>query len=408
MGALSDDMPRLIDEAEDAMRRTFAQMNRERDPAELRTGQREQGLGRAAANLSSKLPTIDPLALAGKPILARRWAVRDWIPHGAVTMLSGDGGVGKSLLAMQLLTASAIGTAWLGQETMPCRALGLFCEDDADELHRRQADINAHYGIDFGDLENLLWVSRVGEGSVLMEFERDHGEPTEVFKQVHAAARDFGAQLIVLDSLHDLFSGNENFRPHARAFVSLLRGLARDCDGSVVLNAHPSISGLQTGTGMSGSTAWNNAVRSRLYLTRPRVDAGKEIDDRERILSRMKANYTGMGDALHMRWEDGAFKPEEVRSGVFRAIERRSAETAFLAALDALDTQGRRVSANSAANNYAPRIMKNLASCQAIKRRDLTMAMERLLGDGRIVIQEYGRPSNPSTRVVRATSEKPA
>jgi len=55
------------------------------------------------------MPTIDPLALAGKPIPARRWAVRDWIPHGTVTMLSGNGGVGKSLLTMQLLTAAAIG-----------------------------------------------------------------------------------------------------------------------------------------------------------------------------------------------------------------------------------------------------------------------------------------------------------
>ncbi len=268
--------------------------------AEVEQRDREQSWTAANPNYRiTKMPTIDPLGLADKPIPARRWMVRDWIPHGAVTLLGGDGGVGKSLLAMQLLTAAAIGKSWLGQETMPCRVLGVFCEDDADELHRRQHDINRHYGIEFGDLENMMWASRVGDDSVLMTFNGDHGEPTERFQQIHDAAQDFGAQLIVLDSLHDLFGGNENFRPQARAFVNLLRSLARDCDGAVVLNAHPSLSGLSSGSGMSGSTAWNNAVRSRLYLTRPKVE---EVDDQERVLSRMKANYSGSGDALRMRW----------------------------------------------------------------------------------------------------------
>ncbi len=45
--------------------------------------------------------------------------VRGLIPRGAVTMITGDGGVGKSLLAQQLLTAAAIGRDFLGCETTP-------------------------------------------------------------------------------------------------------------------------------------------------------------------------------------------------------------------------------------------------------------------------------------------------
>ncbi len=372
--------------------------------AEVEQRDREQSWTAANPNYRiTKMPTIDPLGLADKPIPARRWMVRDWIPHGAVTLLGGDGGVGKSLLAMQLLTAAAIGKSWLGQETMPCRVLGVFCEDDADELHRRQHDINRHYGIEFGDLENMMWASRVGDDSVLMTFNGDHGEPTERFQQIHDAAQDFGAQLIVLDSLHDLFGGNENFRPQARAFVNLLRSLARDCDGAVVLNAHPSLSGLSSGSGMSGSTAWNNAVRSRLYLTRPKVE---EVDDQERVLSRMKANYSGSGDALRMRWEEGVFKPEEHQGGIFDTIERHAHETAFLGALDTLNRQGRKVSANPAANNYALKLMTRRSECRGIRRRDIESAMERLFSDGLIVVEEYGRPSSPSARIVRATPEE--
>jgi hypothetical protein len=38
--------------------------------------------------------------LAGKPVPERAWLVENWIPSRQVTLLSGDGGVGKSLLAM--------------------------------------------------------------------------------------------------------------------------------------------------------------------------------------------------------------------------------------------------------------------------------------------------------------------
>jgi hypothetical protein len=36
--------------------------------------------------------------------------------------------------------------------------------------------------------------------------------------------------------------------------------------GSVVLIAHPSLTGINTGTGISGSTQWHNSVRARFYL----------------------------------------------------------------------------------------------------------------------------------------------
>ena len=110
----------------------------------------------------------------------------------------GDGGVGKSLLAMQLATACATDNQWLGRAAMPCKVLAVFCEDDQGELHRRQNDINQHYGVGFGDLENMNWVSRVGDDAVMMTFGRDDiGEATEFFQQTarrHGEARFRGAR----------------------------------------------------------------------------------------------------------------------------------------------------------------------------------------------------------------------
>jgi RecA-family ATPase len=44
--------------------------------------------------------------LAEKPVPQRRWIVPDWIARQQVTLLTGQGGVGKSLLALQLMVAA--------------------------------------------------------------------------------------------------------------------------------------------------------------------------------------------------------------------------------------------------------------------------------------------------------------
>jgi hypothetical protein len=103
------------------------------------------------------LAYIDPITLHGQPVPERRWLVEGLVPHGAVTLLGGDGGLGKTLLAQQLVTAAAIGKKWVGLPTAAVKAIGVFCEDDRDELHRRQSDINRHYGCEMGDLEHCRW-----------------------------------------------------------------------------------------------------------------------------------------------------------------------------------------------------------------------------------------------------------
>jgi RecA-family ATPase len=85
-----------------------------------------------------ELPVISADALADKEVPPRSWLVRDMIPDRTVTMVSGDGAVGKSLLALQLAVAVAMGAReWVG--TLPEAGSVLFvsAEDDIDELHRR-------------------------------------------------------------------------------------------------------------------------------------------------------------------------------------------------------------------------------------------------------------------------------
>lgn len=344
------------------------------------------------------LDVIDPTTWQDQPIPPRRWLVDGLIPVGAVCMLGGDGGLGKSLLAMQLLTACATGKQWLGRPTLECPAFGVFCEDPADELQRRQADICRHHDIAFSDLASLALLSRVGQENALCYFAGDTGrcEPTNLLGDILNQALGFEARLVVLDSLHDLFTGNENNRVQARAFVGLLRQIALEIDGAVVLTAHPSLAGRNSGTGESGSTAWGAAVRSRLYLRKP---DGAERD--ERVLASMKANYSASGDEVRLKWREGVFVPEEAEGGMVAVLNRKRAEAAFLACLDASNREGRDVSASPQASNYAPKVFARRKERDGRKVADFEAAMEELFSAGRIKVEEVGRTGDRRRRIAR-------
>ena len=57
-------------------------------------------------------------------------------------------------------------------------------------------------------------------------------------------------------------------------------------------------------------------MRSRLYLVRAE---GEDADPDERTLTRLKANYAGVGEVIRARWTDGAFVALDAPTGVDRA-----------------------------------------------------------------------------------------
>jgi hypothetical protein len=280
-------------------------------------------------------PIIDPRSWAGKPIPQRQWVVDQWVPMNYVTALYGDGGLGKTLLAQQLLTSVATGRDWLGQPVRTLRAFGLLCEDHEDDIHINQERINLAYWLDYKELGDLRFWPSVGFDNLLMTFDgRDtaNGQLTGFFGMLLDEIRQFGARFVVLDTAADLFGGNENVRNQVRQFIANACGrIAREIEGAVFLCAHPSLSGMASGSGSSGSTAWNNTVRSRLYLAQPKAEDGEEVDPDIRVLTRKKSNYARAGETLTVRWTDGVLvrveaasqqDEEDVRRRVLEEIRR--------------------------------------------------------------------------------------
>ena len=59
------------------------------------------------------LPFINLATWHDAPVPERQWVVRDRVPLAAVTLMSGEGGVGKTILALHLAVATALGRDWL-------------------------------------------------------------------------------------------------------------------------------------------------------------------------------------------------------------------------------------------------------------------------------------------------------
>lgn len=347
------------------------------------------------------LSVFSAASLEGLPVPVRKWHVRDWIPGDTVTLLYGDGGTGKSLLALQLLVSTAIGRPWLNRltETGPC--LFITAEDSRQEVHIRLADVARESKVPLSAMSNLHIVSLAGEDAIIAapEGRSTALSPTALFSAIEQHIAALRPRLVVLDTLADLFGGNEIDRSQARQFIGLLRGWALQYEVAILLLAHPSVSGMAKGTGASGSTGWNNSVRSRLYFDRIRAEDNSEPDPDARVLRSMKSNYGRIGDEIVVRWQRGIFAPDAVVSvGGDPVSVAAKAERVFVELLRKYIAQNRYVSV-SEGKSSAPFIFAKDAALQGVNKKELKAAMERLLVRGVIENAPYGAPSKKMFRL---------
>lgn len=328
-------------------------------------------------------------ALAGKTPPSREWVIEPWLPRKTVTLLVGAGGVGKSLLAQQLCTSIAGNIDWMGKVRRGA-AIGLFCEDDHDELWRRQADICESMGTDMASLDRWLKIEgRAGRFNTLTYF-GDHGviEDSPMLASLREQLADYeleGLQLLVLDNVAQMFNGGdggENDRAKVTAFCNHLTGLAIDHNMAVLLLAHPAKA---ADSEFSGSTAWENAVRSRLWLRRESDDPNSRV-----ILTRRKANYASRGGDVPLVWADGAFRRTDGKRSMTEILAELSREQhvqdAILHALQWMEERKLTASHKKQAGNYLPREMKKRGLADGYSTAELTEAMDKLIGNKRIEV----------------------
>jgi len=336
---------------------------------------------------------LKPVCVAdwqGRPVKPREWVWPPNLPRGAVTGLTGPPGAAKSTLSQQICTHLPLGRSFLGTDIPLGTALYITCEDDLDELQRRQVKINAALNIDMKDVPDLHLDSWVGEDAQLVNVLNGIFTRTPRFYALDEMIGDLKADLVVLDLLADLWNGNESDRQAVNGFVkSHLAYLSRRHNAALLGLYHPSLSGMATGTGTSGSTAWEGSFRSRLYLDRP------DSDTDTRTLKRMKANYAGLGEHK-LVWVDGYLVPE---SDLSRTPEEKNEEywrTGFLTCLQHCNQNNMDVSPSPNSPHYHGKLFPDLWTNldrrrRKIMRKQFEKVYMSLVVEGTVMIEKDAR-----------------
>jgi RecA-family ATPase len=183
------------------------------------------------------------------------------------------------------------------------------------------------------------------------------------------------------------------------AFANHMQALAMVAGGSVTVLSHPSLAGIATGSGISGSTAWHGAFRFRMYLTSSKPEGGEQPDGDLRELQFRKNQYGPVAESIVLRYRRGLFLPEAGMSGLERLAREQAADEAFLTLLGRFEREGRNVSDKQTSPTYAPALFCKETEAKGLRKDDLVASMRRLFETGKIHVENYGRPSRPYSRL---------
>lgn len=226
-----------------------------------------------------------------------------YLPMGVVSMFGAHGGTGKSTIALMLAVSVVVGRELFGVHVRQGKSIFVSLEDSPQIVRYRLAKICSIWSIDPKALQGNLQIVDGTEYPELFSAEsRSAGTTTDTYFELRRMVQDHKASLLIIDNASDAYGGDEIQRRQVRAFIRALGELAKISDCAVLLLAHvdktTSKNQLSQGKeGYSGSTAWHNSVRSRLFMTRK--------DNDFLLIEHQKSNLGKLQEPLNLFWPDG-------------------------------------------------------------------------------------------------------
>ena len=330
----------------------------------------------------------------------RDWAIKGWLGMAHVTLLAGIGGIGKTLMGQMIGSALTIGRTFISEIPQPRPVLMWAAEDDHDELWRRQHAIATHFGTSLQHFAGKFIVESYADRDCTV-MDLDIGGrlvETPMLEELREQIRDYAAEVVILDNAARLFGGKESDRNQVTRFVAALNGVASGA--AVLLLAHP---GRAIGSEFSGSSAWENSARARMFLTDRQPDEppseNEEPTSDVRYLAKRKTNYS-IRDICTFRYEGGVLVAREpIGGGTFAYLDERREDRIVMEAFAKL-TNGlnQQPTDGSSSPNYLPTLIQRFSLSDGCSKRNLDKAMRRLMKDGKLQREEIGRYGNRNPR----------
>lgn len=338
----------------------------------------------------------------------RIWRLSHWLSVGP-TLFAGRGGIGKTLVAQTLATALCVAQNYIDQVDEPVTVLFWACEDEHDELWRRQINICDYFGIRLSALEGKLYLEpRLGLENTL--FAPVFGRPawTPLRDELKSQINDYKADILIADNTSQLFGCNENERHSVTSFVNGLVGLVTDRAFSQLILSHPAKA---EGSEFSGSTAWENSVRMRWFMGTALPDQQEpeegEADPNVRYIAKRKSNYS-VRDYRKIIFDAGVFKPEAQQGTISQrynfAARKEGAENTVLFAVNKLNGLSIRIVDAYNSPDYLVRKMQSMKLMQDYTPKELADAMAGLRLQGRLIETKVGNYPNRQPKLGLAVS----
>lgn len=325
------------------------------------------------------LPALKALSIhdvISHPSPAPAFVWDGYLPRGVVSMLAAHGGTGKSTIALLLCVATSLGRPLFGVDTAQCNTLFVSLEDSPSVVRHRLANICQKWDVNPASFDGKLTIVDGTDNPELFTADsRNAGVKTRTYFEMNQLVKSCEVGLVVVDNASDAYGGDEIQRRQVRAFIRALMEVAKPVNCALLLLAHVDkttsrANKSENSEGYSGSTAWNNSVRSRLFM--------KRDESGNLTIEHQKSNLVGRcHEPLTLTWRDGELPQLANSIEIFldpqvAAIRSKADDERCITLLKMIDefaSRGQFCSPATTSKNHVHAVLKSEPEFQGLRLR---------------------------------------
>lgn len=216
------------------------------------------------------------------------WFWNQRIPLGALTMIQGDPGIGKSFITAAIATTASIGGVFpCGQKIEPCRVVFVSTEDDPKRVLRPRFDV---LKANLGMIDVLATDKKREDGTPIL------GDRPITIEMIFRRVEKVGAKLLILDPLIETMAAlgvDVNKSNEVRPVLAKMRDLSARLNCATVIVHHQNkMSGAKSLYRSVGSIDIPASMRSVFAV-------GADPDDPDtRAFAHVKSNWSRLQPAI--------------------------------------------------------------------------------------------------------------
>ncbi len=226
----------------------------------------------------------------------QHFILEPFLPFRSIILFDGLGETGKSLLAMQLALCMASGKPFLNSLADKQRTFYFTAEEDEFAFNDRLIKLMKGLNITNDDLAgNFRWLSVFSEDFKcpiyrLFEIVRGGVEKTAFYDYLLNIIAHFSPQLVILDSLVNLYGLDENNSSHASIFMESLKMIAKNYNCSFFVLHHQTKEAMRVDGEriFRGSMVFRDQARERITLQKMNDNVKKIEIEKLNFYTKMK------------------------------------------------------------------------------------------------------------------------